>query len=146
VACLFSAANDVSLSLILKQEEYKVQAAIICSRLLTKTGNGQSRSFDAARRFGLCMAQKSCVPTAEALSGDEHPLSNHDQNFDKGRMMGIDDSYELLSDDEIVNERGLKRGCTELKQIFLEGLFAQDTLIRSNVRLVISIEGEWQNT
>jgi RNA polymerase sigma factor (sigma-70 family) len=78
------------------------------------------------------------------LSGDEYPLDNHYQNRQEGRMRGIDDLDDgFLTEYEIVNNLGLERGRAELRQILLEGAVARDTLIRSNVRLVISIAKRW---
>jgi DNA-directed RNA polymerase sigma subunit (sigma70/sigma32) len=78
------------------------------------------------------------------LSGDKYPLDNHYQNRQEGRMRGIDDLDDgFLTEYEIVNNLGLERGRAELQQILLEGAVARDTLIRSNIRLVISIAKRW---
>jgi hypothetical protein len=78
------------------------------------------------------------------LSGDEYPLDNHYQNRHEGRMRGIDDLHDgFLTECEIVNNLGLERGRAELQEILLEGAVARDTLIRSNIRLVISIAKRW---
>ena len=78
------------------------------------------------------------------LSGDEYSLNNHFQNHKEGRIMGFDDLDDaFLSEDEIVTELGIEGGRAELQQILLVGAFARDQLIRSNMRLVISIAKRW---
>jgi hypothetical protein len=75
--------------------------------------------------------------------GDEISLENYYQNqMELGIHSSLND-LELLSDDDIISSLDLKEGRAELLRILLEGAFARDKLIRSNVRLVASIAKRW---
>jgi RNA polymerase sigma factor (sigma-70 family) len=49
----------------------------------------------------------------------------------------------VLSDQEIVQQLQVPGGRAELKAILLQGAMARDTLIRSNIRLVVGITKRW---
>jgi hypothetical protein len=73
-------------------------------------------------------------------SGEEYPLNKHYQHHHEARITGLDDLDDaILMEYEIVTKLGLDGGRAELRQFFLQGALACDTLIRSNVRLVILI-------
>jgi DNA-directed RNA polymerase sigma subunit (sigma70/sigma32) len=77
------------------------------------------------------------------LCGDEISLENYSQNqMELGIHSSLDD-MEILSEDDITSNLGLKGGRAELQRILLEGAFARDKLIRSNIRLVVYIAKRW---
>ena len=49
----------------------------------------------------------------------------------------------ILTDEDVIHVIGVPGGRTELYQILLEGALARDKLIRSNIRLVMSIAKKW---
>lgn len=59
-------------------------------------------------------------------------MSKHDDELDD----------TLFTDDEIVHGLGL-RSRKELRRILIEGALARDTLVRCNIRLVVSIAKKW---
>jgi hypothetical protein len=53
------------------------------------------------------------------------------------------DQMRSLTDHEIVNELGIAGGRSELHDILIEGANARERLIRSNMKLVVSIAKKW---
>jgi hypothetical protein len=77
------------------------------------------------------------------LCGQEISLENYYQNqMELGTRSGLDE-MALLSEADIISSLDLKGGRAELQMILLKGAFARDKLIRSNIRLVVSIAKRW---
>ena len=70
---------------------------------------------------------------------------SQDQRFAQARQERhvVAEMLETLSDDEIQRLFGLPGGRVELQRILLEGAMARDTLIKHNIRLVVSIAKKW---
>jgi hypothetical protein len=71
-------------------------------------------------------------------------FSQDQDDNDQSTFGAIDDlDPRLLSEDDIVFGLEIRGGRAELQRILLDGAFARDTLIRNNVRLVVSIAKRW---
>lgn len=77
------------------------------------------------------------------------PLFSDRADFDAWAMSDNDDDKEedmeqfQLTDADVNRDFGLLGGLAELQSVLLQGAFARDTLIRNNVRLVVSIAKKW---
>lgn len=77
---------------------------------------------------------------------DDHDNGDHDK-FDNGSSSSSnilqEELHMLLTDQDVAAFLNIPGGRTELHSILVDGALARETLIRSNVKLVVSIAKRW---
>ena len=95
-------------------------------------GMGELKLMDLDRSSFTSIATESLMDEVDDLPLDATQPTSHSILND-----------HLLTDRDIVEVIGVAGGRTELYRILLEGALARDKLIRSNIRLVVSIAKKW---
>ncbi len=80
------------------------------------------------------------------FAGDQRISSTLVQDGSKLSRSGVEADLLLLSDDDIKIKMNIKGGKEELREILYLGSEARTSLMRSNIRLVVSISKKWMGS
>lgn len=103
------------------------------------TTSAESKGFDSLGSWEGSLENQS-------FAGDQRISSTLVRDGSKLSRTAVEADLKLLSDDDIKTKMNIKGGKEELREILSLGSEARTSLMRSNIRLVVSISKKWMGS